>query len=136
MQWQKEDFIVSDKKSMLDINTIHQFLSNSYWAKDRSKDTVAKSVEQSFTLGLFRNERQIGFARVITDYCTFAYLCDVFVVEEFRKNGLGHFLMDCLFKHPDLLSVKWLLKTTSAQSLYQDFGFKDIESAVGWMMRR
>lgn len=136
MQWQKEDFVVSDEKSKLDVDSIHQFLCTSYWAKDRSKETVITSVEQSFTLGLFYKERQIGFARAITDYCTFAYLCDVYVAEEFRKNGLGHFLMDCLFKHPGLSSVKWLLKTTNAQSLYQDFGFKDIESAFGWMMRK
>lgn len=84
---------------------------------------------------MLSGEEQIGFAHVITDYCTFAYLCDVYIIENHRKKGLGHFLMECLLQHPKLSSVKWLLKTTYAQSLYKDFDFKNLESPFGWMTR-
>lgn len=136
MEWQHNSFIVSDDTSKLDLEVIHEFLSNSYWGKNRSKDIVSYSIQNSFSLGLYFNGKQIGFARAITDDCTFAYLCDVFIIEEYRNNKLGHFLLDCLFKHPKVESVKWLLKTTNAQSLYQDFDFKELDSTTGWMIRK
>lgn len=136
MEWEKDSFIVSDDTSKLNIDVIHHFLTNSYWGKGRTRELVIDCIQNSFSLGLFFEEKQVGYARVITDYSTFAYLCDVFVLEEYRKNRLGHFLMECLFKHPKLNSVKWLLKTSSAQSLYRDFKFKELDSTFGWMQRK
>ena len=136
MEWQKDSYTVSDDITKLDIKMIHDFLTNCYWAKGRTQDVVVESIQNSFALGLYHNEQQIGFARAITDYSTFAYLCDVFVLEEYRRKHLGHFLMECLFNHPKLSAVKWLLKTTDAKSLYQDFNFKELESPLGWMLRR
>ncbi|WP_413290756.1 GNAT family N-acetyltransferase [Bdellovibrio sp. HCB337] len=135
MEWKKDTYIVSDDTTLLDVDAIHRFLTNSYWAKGRTKETVANSIKSSFTIGMFQNKEQVGFARVITDYCTFAYLCDVYVEEAHRQKRLGHFLMECLFQHPKLTSVKWLLKTSYSQSLYRDFHFKEIETTAGWMLR-
>lgn len=135
MEWKKDSFLVSDDPNKLDLKAVHEFLTNSYWAKGRTKETVDQSIRNSFSLGLYHNERQIGFARAITDFATFAYLCDVYVLPEFQKQKLGHFLMECLFQHPKVGSLKWLLKTTSAQNLYRDFDFRDIESSFGWMTR-
>lgn len=136
MEWEKDSFVVSDDMSKLDLEVIHEFLTNSYWGKGRTKELISDSIQNSFSLGLYFDGKQIGFLRAITDYCTFAYLCDVFILEEYRRKNLGHFLMDCLFKHPKLSSLKWLLKTTDAQSLYQDFNFKEFDSTFGWMLRK
>jgi len=136
MEWKKDSYIVSDDSSKLDLDAIHVFLTNSYWAKNRTKEVVATSIQNSFTLGMYTPDgQQMGFSRVITDYVTFAYLCDVYILETHRKNKLGHFLMECLFEHPKLSAVKWILKTTNAQSLYRDFNFVDFESSFGWMTR-
>ncbi|MBL7545644.1 MAG: GNAT family N-acetyltransferase [Bdellovibrionaceae bacterium] len=135
MEWTKDGYLVTDDVHHFDVDSIHNFLTNSYWAKGRSKEAVITTIQNSFSIGLFYNGEQIGFARVITDYITFAYLCDVYVLEGHRKKGIGHFLMDCLLQHSKFSSVKWLLKTTYAQSLYKDFGFKEFESSFGWMTR-
>jgi len=137
LEWVKDGFTVSDDKSRLDLNLIHHFLSTeSYWAKGRTLETVKESVQNCICFGLFnQNHEQIGFARVLTDYCISAGLYDVFIVERFRKSGLGHFLLKCIFDHPKLKSVKWVLKTTYSRTLYQDFGFKEVEALSGWMSR-
>lgn len=135
MEWKQGEFVVSDDKKIFDVEAIHNFLTDSYWAKGRSLQIVQESISHSFCLGLFSNGRQIGFARAITDHCTFAYLCDVYVLESYRRQGLGHFLMKSLFNHPKVQGVKWLLKTTYFQSLYADFKFQDMESSFGWMIR-
>lgn len=136
MEWEKDSFIVSDDVCKLDLEVIYEFLTNSYWGKGKTKELISDSIKNSFSLGLYFNGKQIGFARAITDYSTFAYLCDVFILEEYQRKHLGHFLMDCLFRHPKLSSLKWLLKTTNAQSLYQDFNFKELDSTFGWMLRK
>jgi len=135
MEWKKDSFLVSDDPNQLDVEAIHSFLTRSYWAEGRKKEVVEQSIRNSFALGLYKDGKQIGFARAITDFATFAYLCDVFVLPEFQKQKLGHFLMECLFQHPKVSSLKWLLKTTYSQSLYRDFDFNDVESAFGWMSR-
>lgn len=136
MEWKKDFFTVSDDIKKLDTEAVFQFLTNSYWARGRSKETIEQSIKNSFCLGLYKDEQQIGLARVITDYVTFAYLCDVYIIEEFQRKGLGHFLMECLFLHPQMQAMKWVLKTTSAQTLYKDFEFKDLDSSFGWMSRK
>jgi GNAT superfamily N-acetyltransferase len=132
----KNDFIISTDKSKLNILFIHQYLSNeSYWAKNIPVDTVEKSIAGSFCFGLYVVEeknnsvlKQIGFARVITDHATFAYVADVFVTEKFRGNGLAKWLMETIMDHPELQGLRrWLLATKDAHELYAKYGFTALD---------
>lgn len=127
---QKNGFIVSTDKTRLDINTIHDYLSNhSYWAGGVPLDTVKRAIENSVCFGLYEEDKLIGFARVITDKATFAYLGDVFVLDKYRGKGLSKWLMECVFKHPELQGFRrWLLLTRDAQELYKKFGFKEFHA--------
>jgi GNAT superfamily N-acetyltransferase len=119
-----EGFIISTDPSRLDLDTICSFLSRSYWAHDRARETTRRAVEHSLCFGLYEGKRQIGLARVVTDYATFAWLADVFVDEEFRGRGLGKWLVETALSHPDLRNVpRWLLATRDAHGLYRRFGF-------------
>ena len=123
-EFEKEGFSISTDKSKLQLNVIHGYLKRSYWAKDIEFEIVKKSVENSFCFGVYHNETQIGFARLITDYSRFAYLADVFILEEFRGKGLSKWLMKKIIDAPELKTVKgWLLKTSDAHGLYKKFGF-------------
>ena len=120
---------ISTDKSKLDKELIYNFLTNdSYWAKGRSKETVYKSIENSLCFGLYLNDKQVGFARVVTDYSTFAWILDVFILNEFRKKGLGKRLMNEIMNHNQLQNLqRWGLNTFDAQSLYEKYGFRIIE---------
>ena len=103
---------------------IAEFLASSYWANGIPEDTVVKSLEHSLCFALLDGTRQVGFARVITDYATIAYLGDVFVVPEYRGRGLSKWLMECVLEHPQLQGLRrWVLATRDAHGLYQKFGF-------------
>lgn len=118
---------ISTDKNKLDLRVIHDFLTNrSYWAKGRSLETVRRSVENSLCFGLYEEtDKLIGFARVVTDYAVFAYLMDVFILEDYRKRGLGRQLMNSIMQHPDLQGLqRFMLATDDAQGLYGKFGFK------------
>ena len=120
----RENFCISTDPARLDIQAMHEYLSRSYWAEGIPRDVVAKSVESSLCFGLFDGSRQIGLARVITDRATFAYLCDVYVLEEYRGRGLGKWLMDAVQSHPDLQNLRrFILLTRDAHRLYEKFGF-------------
>ncbi|MGB0524449.1 MAG: GNAT family N-acetyltransferase [Flammeovirgaceae bacterium] len=123
MAWQHERYELSDDASRLNIPFIHTFISNSYWAKGRDLETVAQSVAHAHCFGLYDGKQQIGLARVITDYTTFAYLSDVFVTKSHQGKGLGKWMIDCIVHAPVFEKCKWLLKTYDAQALYQKFGF-------------
>jgi GNAT superfamily N-acetyltransferase len=115
---------VSTERAKLDVGVIHAFLTRSYWAAGVSREKVARSLERSLCFGLFVDGRQAGFARVITDGATFAYLCDVFVLEDFRGRGLGKQLIAAVRAHPDLAGLRrFLLSTRDAHGLYEPFGF-------------
>jgi GNAT superfamily N-acetyltransferase len=119
-------FEIDTDKARLDLPLIHDFLSRSHWAQGIPLATLKKAIANSMTFGLYRGHRQLGFARVVTDYATFAYLADVFVVEGERNNGLGQALVDAILAHPDLQGLRrWLLGTRDAQSLYKRCGFAD-----------
>ncbi|MEL1240878.1 GNAT family N-acetyltransferase [Flavobacterium flavipallidum] len=119
--------IVSTDKSKLDIPFIHDFLKDIYWAAPRTIEEVQLCVDSSFCFGIYLNEKQIGFARVITDYVVFAYLMDVFIDEKYRGNGYSSLLIDAMMKEPKLQSVKiWRLATTDAHFLYRKFDFKEL----------
>ena len=121
----KNDFLISTDKSKLNLVVIHTFLSQeSYWAKNIPLSTVARSIEHSFCFGLYFQSAQVGFARLITDHASFAYLADVFIVTEFRGKGLSKWLMQCIMSHPDLQGLRrWMLATLDAHGLYRQFGF-------------
>ncbi len=123
-------YTITNDKSMLDIDLIHRFLATeSYWAKDRPRDVVERSIENSLCFGAFHGHEQVGFARVITDYATFAYVADVFVVHAHRGRGVSKLLMRAMREHPQLQRLRrWHLVTTDAHGLYRQFGFRELES--------
>jgi len=125
----KGRFSISTNPKRLDIDAIHAFLSRSFWAEKIPKKTVAKSIKNSLCFGLFDGKKQVGFARVITDRATFAYLCDVYVLEEYRAKGLGKWLIETVMSHPDLQDLRrFHLVTRDAHGLYQQFGFTEASS--------
>lgn len=129
------EYYISTDKSKLDIDLIFWFLSKeSYWAQNRSIETIRRSIENSLCFGVFQGERQIGFARVVTDYAVFAWILDVFILEEFRQLGLGKMLMSSIMNHEDLQNLqRWGLATNDAHSLYEKFGFQTL-SHTEWFM--
>src|SRR5690349_5148842 len=118
-------YTISTDKSRLDIGMIHKFLSEeSYWAKNIPRDVVERSIENAICFGAYDGERQIGFARVVTDRATFAYVGDVFVLAEFRGAGISKMIMQAIRDHPELQQLRrWYLLTRDAHSLYEQFGF-------------
>ena len=122
------DYTISTEKEKLQVAIIHQYLSiESYWAKDIPLVVVQKSIDNSFCFGMYYNEAQIGFARVVTDHATFAYLADVFILEAHRGKGLSKQFMKFVFSHPDLQGLRrFCLSTRDAHGLYTQFGFKPI----------
>jgi N-acetylglutamate synthase-like GNAT family acetyltransferase len=126
------EYTFSNDKNKLDIKVIHDFLSNSYWAKDIPVEIVKCSIENSLCFGVYHNDpegasRQIGFARVISDFASFGYLADVFVVEEYRGKGISKKLMQQIMAHPQLQGLRrFCLATRDAHKLYEQFGFKEL----------
>jgi L-amino acid N-acyltransferase YncA len=120
--------LTSDRRRM-NLVDIHDMLGRSHWATNRSADVVRKSVENSLCFGVLKGDRQVAFARVVTDYCTFAYLCDVYVHEDYRGRGLSKWMMDQIMAHADLQNLRrFLLATLDAHSLYEAYGFKPLSS--------
>ncbi|WP_047683375.1 MULTISPECIES: GNAT family N-acetyltransferase [Xenorhabdus] len=125
--WEKENYRVSTDKSLLDITTIHQFLTHSHWAKGIDLETVRCSIENSLAFGLYDKNVQIGFARFVTDFSTFGYLCDVYILEEYQKQQLGSWLMTCCQSHPIIQRLRRImLVTSSAHWLYEKFGYSPV----------
>jgi GNAT superfamily N-acetyltransferase len=123
-EWHHEEFTVSDDPGRLDVAVIHAYLRRSYWAENIPLEVVERAIRGALCFGLFHGGEQIGFARVITDRATFAYLADVFVLEEWRGRGLSKFLMRCIRAHADLQGLRrWMLATADAHGLYTQFGF-------------
>src|SRR5882672_11448165 len=133
--WQRGDCAISTDRSRLDCALIHDFLANqSYWATSRSCEQLQRAIENSLCFGLYQTDRQIGFARVVTDYATFAWLADVFVLSEYRGQGLAKWLLEVIIAHPELQGFRrWLLATRDAHELYRRFGFTELEEPARWM---
>lgn len=127
MEWVNGDFCVSDDRERLDIEKIVAWLQQTYWAQDRSRAELLAAFQNSFCIGLYHGEQQIGFARAVTDYATFTWICDVIVDEEYRGRGLGKWLVQCLIEHPRLQTRSQLLGTRDAHTLYERFGFQRLE---------
>ena len=118
----EKSFFVTTDKSKFNLEIIHTFLKNSYWAKDISFDIVKSSIQNSYCFGAFLNDNQIGFARVITDYNSLAYLLDVFIINEFQNKGFGRQLLDSVFNDQKLSKIKkWMLATNDAHALYKQY---------------
>ncbi|HSD62353.1 MAG TPA: GNAT family N-acetyltransferase [Ignavibacteriaceae bacterium] len=129
-----DNFFISTDKSLLDINVIFNFLSSSYWANGRSIHTIKQSIENSLCFGVYLNKKQIGFARVITDYSTFGYIADVFILEEHRGNGYSKELIKAIKECSELQNIRrWMLATKDAHGLYAKFGFQQLKNPERFM---
>ena len=126
-QYEFGEFVVTTDAAWLDEDLIHKVLSTGYWAEGIPREVVARSIRNSLCFGVFEGAKQVGFARVISDYATFAYLADVFLIESHRGRGLAKFLMECIFRHPELQGLRrWTLLTRDAHGFYAQFGFRPL----------
>jgi GNAT superfamily N-acetyltransferase len=131
------NILVSTDQARLDIETIHGFLTGSYWAQGVPREVVERSVRHSMCFGAFEGDRQVGFARVITDRATFAYVADVFVLPTHRGRNIGKHLMACITSHPELQNLRlWALFTRDAHGLYRQYGFREARYPDRLMERR
>ena len=129
-------FSISTDKSKLDISMIHNFLKSSYWAENVLRVTIETSIKNSLCFGIYENNKQVGFARVISDYATSALLRDVFILESYREKGLGKWLIKYILEYPELQNVqKWLLGTKDAHGLYLRYGFQNLAEPETIMVR-
>lgn len=137
MRIRQGEYEIDTDKRRLDIAAIYSFLSSeSYWAKNRTLEQTLSAIENSLCFGLFRGREQVGFARVITDKATFAYLGDVYVLEAYRGQGLSKWLMKTIIEQPDLQGLRrWLLATRDAHGLYEMYGFRALVHPERWMER-
>jgi len=135
--WERGDYLISTDRSRLDLELIHDFLSQTaYWAVGRQREVVQRSIENSLSFGIYKGNNQVGFARVVTDYATFAWVADVFVLPEHRGRGLSKWLMEVILSHPELQGFRrWVLSTKDAHSLYARFGFIPLHRPERWMER-
>jgi GNAT superfamily N-acetyltransferase len=132
--WAKKEFEVATDPARIDLRTVHEFLTNSYWARGIPLEIVQRSIENSLCFGIYHGDRQVGFARVITDRATFAYLADVFILGPWRGRGLSKWLMECILAHPDLQGLRrWMLATQDAHNLYAQYGFSPLKAPERWM---
>ena len=135
-EWKRGEFTISTDAARLDLGMIHEFLTASYWAAGVPLDVVKRSIEHSLPFGVYHHERQVGFARVVTDYATFAYLADVFVITAYRGRGLAKWLVEAVVAHPELQGLRrWMLATRDAHTLYAKVGFVEIKAPERWMER-
>ena len=131
----ENNFTISTDKSKIDIDYVHHFLTNSYWSPGVPIATVKKAMQNSLCFGVYDNGRQIGYARMVTDTATFAYLADVFIDENYRGKGLAKWLVRVILAHPDLQGLRRIiLATRDAHSLYSQFGFVPFATPERWMV--
>ncbi len=130
----ENNFTISTDKSKIDIEYVHGFLSNSYWSPGVPMQTVKKAMSGSLCFGVYENDKQVGYARIITDTATFAYLADVFIDENYRGKGLGKWLIKVILQHPDLQGLRRIiLATKDAHALYAQFGFVPFATPERWL---
>jgi GNAT superfamily N-acetyltransferase len=136
MIWERPPYRISDDPEEVDVTVVHEFLSTSYWARGIPRETVVRGIAHSLPFSLFLGHRQVGFARAVTDRATFAYLADVFVIEEQRGRGLGAWLVATVLAHPELSGLRrWLLVTRDAHGLYRRFGFTAVADPAALLTR-
>ncbi len=134
LELRRDGLLISTDPARLDLDAVCGFLSRSYWASARSRERIEASIRNSLVFGAYDGERQVGLARIVTDYATFAWLCDVFIDEGYRGRGVGKWLMEAVVSHPDLQSIKRiLLVTADAHGLYEQYGFTPLAQPQKWM---
>src|ERR1700719_2538866 len=135
VEWRRGEVSISAARGRLNLDAIHGFLTNCYWAKGIPRDVVARSNEHSLCFGIYDGSgAQVGFARVISDFATIAYIGDVFVLDTLRGRGLGKCLMECITLHPALQNLRrWILTTRDAHGLYSQVGFTPVKSPERYM---
>jgi len=132
----RNSYTISTDPSRLEMNTVHDFLSRAYWAKGRPSERTEEAFSNSLVFGIYEGRHQIGMARVVTDFSIIAYLCDVFIHEDYRGQGLGKWLIQSVLEHPKLKQIRrWLLSTNDAHGLYQQFDFVQLTDPEKWMQR-
>jgi GNAT superfamily N-acetyltransferase len=136
MDWTKNSFTISDEPERLQLEVIVDYLARAYWSNQRPRAVIEKSLKHSLCFGVYENETQIGFARVVSDHATFAYLADVFILESYQGHGLGKWLVQTILEHPDLQGLRrWMLATRDAHGLYAQFGFNALENPDRYMTK-
>lgn len=139
MTWQKDEFRISADKKDVDLNTLHEMISQSYWAKDRSREEVEKSVVNSLCFSLLKDKEMIGFVRVLTDKMAYAIILDMIIRDEYRGRGLGQWLVQCMCDHPEVSPLRQLLWTGDADDFYRKGGFEEMANlkflARNWKMK-
>lgn len=135
--WQRGEYEISTDRVRLDIGVIHNYLANeAYWARGRSREVVQRAIDNSLPFGIYKGDQQVGFGRVVTDYATFAWIADVFVLSGHRGQGLSKWLMEVMIAHPRLQGFRrWVLSTKDAHGLYEKFGFIKLHRPERWMER-
>jgi GNAT superfamily N-acetyltransferase len=132
----RDSFTISDEPERLQLEVIVDYLARAYWSNQRPRAMVEKSLKHSLCFGVYENETQIGFARVVTDHATFAYLADVFILESHQGHGLGKWLVQTILEHPELQGLRrWILATRDAHGLYAKFGFAALENPDRYMTK-
>jgi GNAT superfamily N-acetyltransferase len=128
------ELLVTTNRAKIDLDVVHGYLASCYWAGEIPRDVVEKSIRLSYCFSVLDGERQVGFARVLTDFATYAYICDVFVLDSHRGRGLGKWLVQCIREDADLQGLRrWSLVTRDAHGLYRHFGFQSPGMAERYM---
>ena len=134
LEVKKYNLTISTDPARLDMDAIADMLTRAYWAKGRPRERTERALSNSLVFGLYDGEKQIGLARIVSDYAIFAYLCDVFIHEDYRAHGLGKWLMETIMSHPDLQGLRrWTLATRDAHGLYRQFGWNALQNPEKWM---
>ena len=132
--WRRDNVLISTDQALLNLETIQELLSTAYWAPNRPIELTRRAIEHSLVFGMYDGARQIGFARLVTDYTFFGYLCDVMIADDYRGQGLGKWLVESILSHPEVQGVRrWLLITRDAHGLYQQFGFAGLDEPERYM---
>jgi GNAT superfamily N-acetyltransferase len=130
----RENLLISTDPARLDLDAMTEMLSRAYWAKGRTREVIARYVQYSLVFGVYDGDRQVGLARIVSDYTTFAWLCDVFIHEDYRGRGIGKWLMETILSHPELQGLRrFLLASRDARGLYAQYGFTPLASPERWM---
>jgi len=129
------NILISTDRKKLNYDFIHSFLTRCYWCEGISKENVIKGAENSLSVGVYINGEQVGFCRIVSDYIRFAYLMDVFIIEEHRGKGLSKLMINFIMSLPGFKSCRWLLATRDAHGLYEQFGFKPLPKPERFMVK-
>ncbi|HRI46566.1 MAG TPA: GNAT family N-acetyltransferase [Ignavibacteriaceae bacterium] len=132
----KENYLLTNDNSKLQEDVVLNYLKRSYWAAKTPPEVIIKSIKNSLCFSLFEGDKQIGFARVITDYARFAYFADVFILEEWRGKGLSKWMLNEILNLPVFKNIKWMLATSDAHKLYTQFGFEMLMDCEKYMIRK